>query len=206
MGYRTKPTGDSSTLTNTYARYVPLPPSLLFLLTQSPFKIFGTAESVFFHNLPELVNRFLAQSDPIILHYTINPSVSPPERPTAWDVEIKMEDLALKGRVNVMVQADKESMMELSRLDDEVCLLPLPYNKGGAKIAKDRNPRPIPAQRAPKTDLPTILRPRPRTIHPDLAGVAITRSGDRARKWAKRGRYGAGGGTAEERVLQVALG
>ncbi|KAJ7043386.1 SWI/SNF complex protein [Mycena alexandri] len=77
-------------------------------------------ETILFQKLPELVNRCLIAPDPIILHYMINPTIPAPERPMAWDVEIKMEDVALKGRMAVMVQATKESAMNLAKIDDEI--------------------------------------------------------------------------------------
>jgi len=80
------------------------------------------AESVSFQKLPELVNRFLLPPDPVLLHYTINPAVSPPDRPLAWDVEIKAEDSAMKSRMAVMVHASKESSQDLAKLDDEIAL------------------------------------------------------------------------------------
>jgi SWI/SNF-related matrix-associated actin-dependent regulator of chromatin subfamily D len=66
------------------------------------------------------VNRFLAPPEPVVLHYTVDPALSPPERPRAWDVELKMEDMAMKGRMNVVLQANKEVMAELVKLDEEV--------------------------------------------------------------------------------------
>ncbi|KAJ7767504.1 SWI/SNF complex protein [Mycena maculata] len=80
-------------------------------------------ESILFQKLPELVNRCLAAPDPIILHYMINPTIPAPERPLAWDVELKTEDVALKGRMSVMVQANKESLQNLARIDEEIATL-----------------------------------------------------------------------------------
>ncbi|KJA22667.1 hypothetical protein HYPSUDRAFT_201995 [Hypholoma sublateritium FD-334 SS-4] len=84
--------------------------------------IFG-AESIGFTKLPDLVNRFLVAPDPIILHYNLNPTVPPPERPSAWDVEIKTEDTALKNRMAVTVNASKESAQTLLKIDEEIALL-----------------------------------------------------------------------------------
>ncbi|KAJ6591769.1 SWI/SNF complex 60 kDa subunit [Mycena vulgaris] len=80
-------------------------------------------ESILFQKLPELVNRCLAAPDPIILHYMINPTIPAPERPMAWDVEVKTEDTALKGRMNVMVQANKDSAQNLAKIDEEISTL-----------------------------------------------------------------------------------
>ena len=58
--------------------------------------------------------------DPIILYYTFNPGAPPPERPSAWDIEVKMEDTTVKNRMAVIVQSSKESTQDMSKLDDEV--------------------------------------------------------------------------------------
>jgi len=84
--------------------------------------VFG-ADTVSFQRIPEIVNRFLAAPDPLVLHYTINPAVPPPERPSAWDAEIKMEDLSMKTRMAVMLQTSKDSSQNMSKLDDEIALL-----------------------------------------------------------------------------------
>ncbi|KAJ7439843.1 SWI/SNF complex protein [Mycena latifolia] len=81
------------------------------------------AETILFQKLPELVNRCLVAPDPIILHYMINPTIPAPERPMAWDVEVKTEDIALKGRMSVMVQANKESAQSLAKIDEEIATL-----------------------------------------------------------------------------------
>jgi SWI/SNF-related matrix-associated actin-dependent regulator of chromatin subfamily D len=84
-------------------------------------QIFGGVDSIVFQQIPELVNRFLIPPDPVVLHYTVNPAVPPPDLPSAWDIEVKMEDVSLRGRMNVMIQNSKESAQELAKLDEEVC-------------------------------------------------------------------------------------
>ncbi|KAI0279681.1 hypothetical protein BC826DRAFT_1155830 [Russula brevipes] len=44
------------------------------------------AEVIPFNFLPEMVNRYLAPSNPVVIHYMVNPSMPPPERPAAWDI------------------------------------------------------------------------------------------------------------------------
>ncbi|KAG1853157.1 SWI/SNF complex 60 kDa subunit [Suillus subalutaceus] len=84
--------------------------------------IFG-GDGIMFHQLPELVNRYLMPPDPVVVHYSINPAQVPPERPSAWDIEVKMEDTSLKNRIMVTVQSSKDSMSDLTKLDDEIALL-----------------------------------------------------------------------------------
>jgi hypothetical protein len=77
-----------------------------------------------FQKLPEIVNRFLMPPEPVILHYIIDPSVLPPERPQAYDVEVKMEDTALKGRMAAMLNTSKETAANLQKMDEEVSCCP----------------------------------------------------------------------------------
>jgi SWI/SNF-related matrix-associated actin-dependent regulator of chromatin subfamily D len=76
-----------------------------------------------FNLLPELANRYLAPPNPVVIFYTINPSTPPPERPAAWDIELKLEDVALKSKMQgATLQASRDDLRELTKLDDEVCL------------------------------------------------------------------------------------
>lgn len=84
--------------------------------------VFGS-DSISFQSIPELVNRFLSAPDPVILHYTVNPAIPPPERPSAWDVEVKMEDTSIKSRMSVIVNTSKESAQALEKMDEEVSRL-----------------------------------------------------------------------------------
>ncbi len=79
------------------------------------------AETAYFQHLPELVNRFLLPPDPIVLHYTLNPTFPPPEKPSAWDVEVKVDDSNLKARMqHVVVSMAQDSARDLTKLDEEV--------------------------------------------------------------------------------------
>lgn len=81
------------------------------------------SETVLFQHLPELVNRYLAPPDPIILHYTVNPAVPPAEKPGAWDVDVKLEDTVLKSRMaQAVAQMTNESARDLVKLDDEIAV------------------------------------------------------------------------------------
>lgn len=83
-------------------------------------QIFGS-ESIIFQQLPELVNRYLLPPDPIILHYHLNPATAPPEKPSAWDVEVKLDDTHLKSRMNgIVVQMASDTARDLAKLDEDV--------------------------------------------------------------------------------------
>ena len=79
---------------------------------------------MYFQQLPEIVNRYLAPPEPIVLHYTLNPAVAPPEKPAAWDVEVKVDDSNLKGRMqHVVMSMAQDSAKELTKLDEEASSL-----------------------------------------------------------------------------------
>lgn len=85
----------------------------------------GGGGDVHFHALPELVNRFLAPPDPILIRFSFDPTQAPPEKPTAWDIDIKVEDVGLRAKMTnvVQVQQSKESVAQIQKLDDEISLL-----------------------------------------------------------------------------------
>jgi len=77
-----------------------------------------------FNLLPELANRYLAPPNPVVIHYTVSPSVPPPDRPAAWDIELKLEDVALKSKMQaVTLNASRDVLRELTKLDDEIATL-----------------------------------------------------------------------------------
>ncbi|KAF8494374.1 SWI/SNF complex subunit [Russula emetica] len=85
--------------------------------------IFG-AEMIPFNLLPELANRYLAPPNPVVIYYTVNPTTPPPERPAAWDIELKLEDIALKSKMqSVTLNASRDTLRELTKLDDEIATL-----------------------------------------------------------------------------------
>ena len=97
---------------------------------------------MYFQHLPEIVNRFLLPPEPIIIHYTINPTVSPPEKPSAWDVELKLDDSNLKGRMqHVVMSMASDSAKELTKLDEEVRAAPR-HNFHHLVDADAQRPRP----------------------------------------------------------------
>lgn len=82
---------------------------------------------VLFNFLPDLVNRHLAPPNPVVIYYTVNPSAAPPERPAAWDIELKLEDVALKSKMQgATLQASRDDLRDVTKLDDEVCPSSMP--------------------------------------------------------------------------------
>jgi hypothetical protein len=64
----------------------------------------------------------------VVIYYTVNPTAPPPERPAAWDIELKLEDVALKSKMqSVTLNASRNTLRELTKLDDEVRSGAMPY-------------------------------------------------------------------------------
>ncbi|KAF5392127.1 hypothetical protein D9757_003196 [Collybiopsis confluens] len=95
--------------------------------TDDRLRAIFSAETILFQKLPEYIARHLGPPQPTILNYSFDPSIPPPpeqERPlSAWDVEVKMEDSGLKGRMNVMLHANKESTLAIAKMDEEIAQL-----------------------------------------------------------------------------------
>lgn len=91
-------------------------------LKQMLFAFIGTSpDAILFSALPEIVGRAIGRADPIKLQYTLDPTVPPADKPQAWDVQLKVEDQALKAKMaGVTVNASPQTTAELSKLDDEV--------------------------------------------------------------------------------------
>ncbi|KAI0070675.1 BAR-domain-containing protein [Panus rudis PR-1116 ss-1] len=86
--------------------------------------LFNNAESISFYQIPEILLRYLLPPDPIVLHYTLDPSKAPPEKPIAYDVEVKVDDAALRARMNhVVIGMSQDTARELSKIDDEIAFL-----------------------------------------------------------------------------------
>jgi SWI/SNF-related matrix-associated actin-dependent regulator of chromatin subfamily D len=51
-------------------------------------QIFGQ-DALQFQALAEVCHRSIQPLDPIVLNYKINPSLTPPEKPQAWDVDVR---------------------------------------------------------------------------------------------------------------------
>ena len=74
------------------------------------------------------MNRFLLPPEPIILHYTLNPAIPPPEKPAAWDVEVKLDDSSLKARMqHVVMSMASDSAKELTKLG---AVIQVPFRSG----------------------------------------------------------------------------
>jgi hypothetical protein len=145
-------------------------------------QIFGQ-DAISFQKLPDLVNRFLTAPDPVVLHYIINPGTPPPERPQAYDVEVKTEDTALKQKMTVTIGTSKESGQTVLKLDEEVIIhsLDLWVESADDPLFLDFSPRSITAQLLYEEDIPGVFCPRPGSVYPNVVGIPI--KGSRKYSW-----------------------
>ena len=133
-------------------------------------------ESLHFTQLPEIVNRFLMAPDPIMLHYMINPATVPPERHTAWDVEVKLEDLSLKHRMkNVTLDANQATLKTLGDIDDEVRSIRkiFPISPQGFLHIADRSAHSVVTQFSQQIDVPPLVCARAGGVHSDVVGISV---------------------------------
>ena len=139
---------------------------------------------MYFTQLPEIVNRFLMPPDPVALHYMINPATAPPERPTAWDVEVKLEDLALKHRMkSVTLDANQATLKTLGDIDEEVgCAISHLVNAISHTLT-DRSAHSIIAQLGHEVHVPPLVLTGARGIHSNVVSLSVSGPGDRPGKW-----------------------
>ncbi|KAF8588121.1 SWI/SNF complex 60 kDa subunit [Ramaria rubella] len=82
--------------------------------------IFGV-DQITFQQLPDVVNRCLKPVDPVVLSYTINVEPGNTSGMKAYDIEIAMDDAALKAKMTA-VHAPGESAKQLAALDEEIAI------------------------------------------------------------------------------------
>lgn len=168
-------------------------------------QVFGS-DTISFQSIPELVNRYLGAPDPVILHYAVNPAVLPAERPSAWDVEVKTEDVSMKSRMSVMISASKDSALALEKMDEEVNFFSSTTSVGRLITPEDLTPGPIFKQLPSKKNLPAIFCRWSSTFHTEVARVAVAWFGDNLGQWPKWRYDCETGRTQAQRILPVTLG
>lgn len=78
------------------------------------------AEGVQFHQIPELVTRYLAHPDPIVIPYEIDVSKEATFHPQCFDIPLEIED-PLKSKMATIVQNFEGGVgNEITKLEDKV--------------------------------------------------------------------------------------
>ncbi len=85
--------------------------------------LFAT-DTINFHHMPEVVNRHLHPAQPIVIEYWIRTDKAEYKHSTAYDIELDLEDLAIRQKQhNVLSQFDSandSTSREIAELDDKI--------------------------------------------------------------------------------------
>ncbi|KAL7408971.1 hypothetical protein BDY24DRAFT_404835 [Mrakia frigida] len=95
-------------------------------------RIFGH-DSLPIHYLPEVINRWIALPDPVVIRYTIRTDVERHVHPKVYDFEVEMDD-PYKSRINTALQAfSEEGGKEIVGLDEEISNLAIALRNSRTK-------------------------------------------------------------------------
>ncbi|KAL4399216.1 SWI/SNF and RSC complex subunit Ssr3 [Malassezia pachydermatis] len=89
----------------------------------APLQALFRTPTINFHHIPEVLHRFLHPPQPIVLEYYIRTDKAEHRHPTAYDIELDMDDWALRTRQhNVLSRFDANSSLsnEIAALDDQI--------------------------------------------------------------------------------------
>jgi len=96
--------------------------SLISRVPPPPKQFFPAQPFLALNHIPELVQRFLTVADPVTLTYPLRLDVDRHVHPKVFDVEVEIEDPAMKGPKgnSVLGAFMEEGGREILQLDDEV--------------------------------------------------------------------------------------
>ncbi|KAK0554249.1 SWI/SNF and RSC complex subunit Ssr3 [Tilletia horrida] len=80
-------------------------------------------DSIAFHHIPEVVNRFLSPVHPVVLEYYVRTDKAEHKSPVAYDVEIEMEDQNVRARQHEVLRKfdhGTDLSKQILDLDDEI--------------------------------------------------------------------------------------
>ncbi|SAM82350.1 uncharacterized protein UBRO_04655 [Ustilago bromivora] len=85
--------------------------------------LFNT-DTINFHHIPEVINRYLHPAQPIVIEYWVRTDKAEYKHSTAYDIELDLEDLAIRQKQhNVLSQFDAANdaiSREIAELDDKI--------------------------------------------------------------------------------------
>mgnify|MGYP001759628593 FL=1 len=88
-----------------------------------PLQALFRTPTINFHHIPEVLHRFLHPPQPIVLEYYVRTDRAEYRHPTAFDIELDMEDWALRTKQhNVLSRFDANSSLsnEILAIDDQI--------------------------------------------------------------------------------------
>lgn len=91
----------------------------LVLCNDALRSIFRT-ERIAFHHIPEVVNRHLHPPNPVVLEYWVRTDKEEYKHPTAFDIEVDVEDQGLRKVQDDVLQGFETRGREIAELDDRI--------------------------------------------------------------------------------------
>ncbi|KAK0560316.1 SWI/SNF and RSC complex subunit Ssr3 [Tilletia horrida] len=95
-------------------------------------------ETIAFHHVPEVVNRFLSPVHPVVLEYYIRTDKAEHKSPVAYDVEVEMEDQNVRVRQHEVLRKfdhGTDLSKQILDLDDEIAQAALSLQTHSATAA-----------------------------------------------------------------------
>ena len=89
----------------------------------APLQALFRTPTINFHHIPEVLHRFLHPPQPIVLEYYVHTDKAEHRHPTAFDIELEMDDWAVRTRQhNVLARFDANSSTsnEIAALDEQI--------------------------------------------------------------------------------------
>ncbi|WFD03542.1 non-specific serine/threonine protein kinase [Malassezia obtusa] len=89
----------------------------------APLQALFRTPTINFHHIPEVLHRFLHPPQPIVLEYYVHTDKAEHKHPYAFDVELEMDDWAVRTRQhNVLARFDANSTTssEIAALDEQI--------------------------------------------------------------------------------------
>ncbi|PKI82881.1 non-specific serine/threonine protein kinase [Malassezia vespertilionis] len=88
-----------------------------------PLQALFCTPTINFHHIPEVLHRFLHPPQPIVLEYYVRTDKAENKHPTAFDIELEMDDWAVRTKQhNVLARFDANSTLnnEIAQLDEQI--------------------------------------------------------------------------------------
>lgn len=90
------------------------------VLCDEPLQNIFRTPRIAFHHIPEVVNRHLHPSGPVVLEYWVRTDKEEYRHPTAFDVEVELEDSGLRNVQDDVLAGFDLHAQELAELDDRI--------------------------------------------------------------------------------------
>lgn len=90
------------------------------VVCDDPLRSIFRTDKIAFHHIPEVVNRHLHPPGPVVIEYWIRTDTDEHKHPTAYDVEIEVEDQGLRKAQEKVLEGFDVRGKEVAELDDRI--------------------------------------------------------------------------------------